>query len=116
MPDWSIKILPEGEAPKAFIPDLLGAKAGDPLAAQVGDIVTWNNTTSQDCWPWPTDSAGKPLPDSQVSTAIGNYLCNKIPAGESSTPYFNPSASFQGKTLTYCCKLHPQIVGSIAIS
>jgi hypothetical protein len=116
MPDWSIKIVPEDEAPTGFVPDLKGAKPGEALSAQIGDIVTWNNTSSEDCWPWPTDGNGNPLPDSQVSTANGNYLCNKIAAGESSTPYFNPSASYQGKTLTYCCRLHPKIVGSIAIS
>jgi hypothetical protein len=116
MPDWSIKIVPENAKPTGFVPDLRGAKPGDPLTAEVGDIVTWNNTTSEACWPWPTDSTGRPLSDDKVSTATGNYLSDQIPVGSSSTPYFNPIQALAGTTLTYCCKLHPQVAGSIVIT
>jgi hypothetical protein len=118
MPDWSIKIVPAANGkPAAFVPDLRGAQPGATLVTQVDDIVTWNNTTGEAFWPWPTDSTGKILPDDKVSTEFGNYLSNKIPAGESSTPYFNPIAiGTTAYTITYCCKLHPTITGAIAVN
>ena len=73
MPDWSIKITNVGGTP-AFVPDLIGAKPGLALVAQVDDLVTWNNTTDQPHWPWPTDPSFNPLPDAQVSVQMGNYL------------------------------------------
>lgn len=117
MPDWSIKIVPAANGkPAAFVPDLMGAQPGGILIAQVDDIVTWNNTTSEAFWPWPTEG-GKPLSDDQVSTKFGNYLCDKIPAGASSTPYFNLIAiGTAAYTITYCCKLHPTITGAITVN
>jgi hypothetical protein len=127
MPDWSIKILrathPTAQAPAAFVPDLIGKKPGDPLAAQVDDLVTWNNTTSQAHWPWPADQNGNPLPDAQVSTANGNYLSDKIAAHSSSRPSYDvqlpPSSSATvpaQATLFYCCKLHPHERGAIVVT
>lgn len=120
MPDWSIKIVPTTPptpgAPAAFVPDLLNAHAGTPLTAQVDDLVTWNNTTGEDHWPWPVDGSGNPLPDSQVSTANGNFLSNRIPAGMSSSPSYNVTMPAAGNTINYCCKLHPQMLGQIVVT
>ena len=45
---WSIKIIDLGNGTVTFQPDLPGAKPGQPLGANTGDLVTWNNTTKQD--------------------------------------------------------------------
>jgi hypothetical protein len=120
MPDWSVKIIraanPTPNTPGAFVPDLVGAKPGTPLAAQVDDLVTWNNTTGDDHWPWPADSNGQPLPDSQVSIAKGNYFCDRIPAGSSSRPSYDVQMPPSGTTITYCCKLHQNEIGLISVS
>ena len=74
MPDWSIKIVPAEspttDVPAAFVPDLSGAQPGTPLTAQVDDIVTWNNTTSDPHQPWPADANYNPLPDAQVLSLV----------------------------------------------
>jgi hypothetical protein len=120
MPDWSIKIVPATPAPAgaaaAFVPDLKGAKPGQPLVAQVDDLVTWNNTTNDAHWPWPTDQNFTPLPDAQVSIANGNYLSNQIPAGGSSRPSYDAVMPKTGSTIFYCCKLHPQERGTITVN
>jgi hypothetical protein len=120
MPDWSIKIVPAASqiagAPAAFVPDLKGAKPGDPLAVQADDLVTWNNTTNEAHWPWPTDSNYTPLPDNQVSGGAGNYLSNEIPAGKSSRPSYDVVFPTSVTTIYYCCKLHPKERGTMVQS
>ena len=121
MPDWSIRIVPAQnpttDVPAAFVPDLSGAQPGTPLTAQVDDIVTWNNTTNEDHWPWPVDYNGNPLPDAQVSTQFGNFFSEKVAAGMSSRPSYNvPSVPFSGTTINYCCKLHPKMLGQIRVT
>jgi plastocyanin len=107
MPDWSIKIVPSGRGKAAaFVPDLQGAKPGDPLQAQQDDLVTWNNTTNRTHHPWPTDSNYNPLPASQVSEALGNYLSDPIEGGESSRPSYDTS---QPGTIYYCCIKHESV-------
>jgi hypothetical protein len=120
MPDWSIKIVAAATnvagAPAQFVPDLVDAHGGQPLAAQVDDLVTWNNTTGEAHWPWPTDQNYAPLPDSQVSTKNGNYLSDRIPAGMSSRPSYDVKMPTSGSTIYYCCKLHPQERGRITVT
>jgi hypothetical protein len=117
MPDWSIKIVPASKTqPAAFVPDLHGAQPGDPLKTQVDDIVTWNNTTNEPHWPWPTDANFNPLPDSQVPRGSPNYLSDKILPGGSSRPSYVMVAPATGNTIFYCCKLHPTMHGTIAVS
>ena len=117
MPDWSIKIVSTGSGARAaFVPDLVGAKPGDPLQAQQDDLVTWNNTTKQTHQPWPTDSHYKPLPDSQVPRGSANYLSDPIPAGQSSRPSYDvaqPDDEPETWTVYYCCKQHPTERGKI---
>ena len=117
MPDWSIKIVSTGSgAEAAFVPDLQGAKPGDPLQAWQDDLVTWNNTTHATHQPWPTDASYTPLPDSQVPRGSADYLSDTIPAGESSRPSYDvaqPTGNPQSWTVYYCCKLHPTERGTI---
>jgi hypothetical protein len=115
MPDWSIKISVVAGNP-AFVPDLIDAQPGTPLVAQVDDLVTWNNTTDQSHWPWPTDSSFNPLPDAQVSVQLGNYLSDSIPPGRSSRPSYDVNMPATGSTIYYCCKHHPQMHGTITVT
>jgi hypothetical protein len=118
MPDWSIKIVQTGSG-AAFVPDLYGAKPGDPLQAQQDDLVTWNNTTDDPHQPWPSDANYQPLPDSQVLPRGGpNYLSDVIPPQGSSRPSYDvaqpaavpPSTTGPSTwTVYYCCKLHPTV-------
>ena len=121
MPDWSIKIIPSPSqivgAPPLLLPDLVGAKPGDPLQVQEDDLVSWNNTTGQSYQPWPTDQNGNPLTVSAAFTPPGKppvtppvppwfpdgYLSNMIPANRSSTPAYNVvMPSPPGNTIYYC--------------
>jgi hypothetical protein len=120
MPDWSIKIIPNPKptpgAPAAFVPDLIGAKPGDPLNAQSDDLVSWNNTTNDEHWPWPVTFA-VPLnedPNALQGTQIGLFLCNKIPGDSSSKPLF--SVPELAGTITYCCRNHPEERGTIIVT
>jgi hypothetical protein len=127
MPRWVIKIVPAvqptPEVPAAFVPDFIGAQPGQPLEGpQVDDIITWNNETGEDHWPWPVDDNGNPLPDDKVSIANWNYLSNRIPAGgpagRGSRPDYNvPPVPPYVPTITinYCCKLHPKMLGQIKV-
>jgi hypothetical protein len=119
MPDWLIKIVPAAHptpgVPAAFVPDLRGSHEGTPLTAQVDDIVVWSNTTDRPHWPWPVDANGNPLPDNQVSPALGNYLSASIPANTSSNSY-DVTMPAVGTTIDYCCKLHPKMRGQIIVT
>ncbi len=109
MPDWSIKIVPSGSGGAAFVPDLQGAKPGDPLRAQQDDLVTWNNTTGDSHQPWPTNSSYQPL---QVQRTSAEYLSDVVAAGGSSRPSYDvaqPSPTSQTWTIYYYCKLHPNV-------
>lgn len=122
--DWSIKIVPASSGGgAAFQPNLHGYEPGDPLPAQVGDIVSWNNTTEDEHQPWPTDSNYNPLSDAAVLPRGGpNYLSDPIPGGEPSRPAYvvvAPNTSPPGSTIYYYCKLHPDIEterGTIEVS
>jgi len=116
MPDWSIKIVQAGGG-TAFVPDLYGAKPGDPLQAQQDDLVTWNNTTDDPHQPWPTDASYQPLPDSEVPRGSAKYLSDVIPPQGSSRPSYDvaqpdavPPSTTKPSTWTvyYYCKIHPE--------
>jgi hypothetical protein len=114
MPDWSIKIVAsDSGAGAAFVPDLQGAKQGEPLQAWQDDLVTWNNTTGDPHQPWPTDAAYNPL---QVQRGSANYLSDEIPPAESSRPSYDvaqprPATGPPPDTWTvyYYCKVHPTV-------
>jgi hypothetical protein len=115
MPDWSIKIVPAASGGgAAFVPDLKGAKPGDPLQAEQDDLVTWNNTTGQAHQPWQADSNYQPLSSAWVKAHPDLYMSDPIPAGQASEPTYDvaqpsgfpPPSSW---TIYYCCKLHPTV-------
>ncbi len=111
MPDWSVKIIPDASGvPVAIVPDLKGSKPGDPLQAQVDDLVSWNNTTDKPCQPWPTDWKYQPLPGAQQG------LSDQIPAGMSSSPLYDVVMPASGNIIYYCLKEYPQVRGTIVVS
>jgi hypothetical protein len=115
MPDWSIKIIPNPAAiadkPALLQPDLAAAQPGDPLEAQEGDQVSWNNETGQPYQPWPTDQNGNPQTLGAVTPPPAppappwfpaGYLSNMIPANRSSTPAYNVFMPASGNVIYYC--------------
>jgi len=115
MPDWSIKIIPNPAAtadkPALLVPDLVGAKPGDPLQTQEGDQVSWNNETSQPYQPWPTDQNGNPQTLGAVTPPPAppappwfpaGYLSDMIPGNLSSTPAYNVFMPASGNVTYYC--------------
>jgi hypothetical protein len=119
MPDWSIKIVPSNSGDgAAFVPDLKGKSAGDPLDCMADDLVTWNNTTNDEHQPWPADDTYTALPNDQVLPRGGpNYLSDIIPAGGSSRPSYDvaqpaavpPDPAPTQWTVYYICALHPYV-------
>ena len=106
--------------PAEFLPDVEGGKAGDPLPAEVSDLVSWNNTTDKIHRPWPTREDFTPLPNEDVLPRGSTfYLSDHIQPEKSSRPNWtvakNPKVG-GGKTMFYCCKLHPNERGKIIIT
>lgn len=113
--DWSIKIeLPDDTTLAVFTPDLLGVDPGDPLQAGIPDLISWNNRTGDPHWPWPLQANGQPYPSAEAAKAAKVYLCDEIPAWESSAPAF--ATSKPPGTIKYICKIHPDEHGSIVVS
>jgi plastocyanin len=105
MPTWSVKIVQAGDA-AAFVPDLQGAKAGDPLQAEVGDNVSWGNLTEETHQPWKTDESYQQFEDD-------GDLCDPIDPQDSSRSDY--AIDMEG-TVYYRCKTHadrPSERGSI---
>jgi len=122
MADWSIRIVPNpmplAGRPVLLVPDLVGALPGDPLDAQVDDLVSWNNESGQSYQPWPTDQNGNPLavggktpppaPPPPPQQAPPNppfpalYITNMVPPNRSSTPAYNVVMPKTGNVIFYC--------------
>ncbi len=108
MPDWSIRIVPvnasDPAGPAAFSPQDGGP--GQPLEAWDGDTVTWNNTTGDHHWPWPTDANYQPLSVAPGQTA---YMTDDIAAGQGSRPIYsvNLGSATPPLLVHYYCKDHP---------
>jgi hypothetical protein len=71
---WSIRI-DQRDGQITFTPDVPGAKTGQPLGVNSADNVTWNNLTN-------LEITLKSIPE-------GDLLCDPIPAGHGSKPFFN---------------------------
>jgi hypothetical protein len=108
MPDWSIKI--QGK-PAVFTPDIDRTKPGTPLKVVTGDLVSWNNTTGEEHWPWPVASANAPPLDPPPG---GNVLVSAVIKPDSSSPAYN-IVSPAGTTIFYCCKCHPNERGQMVV-
>ncbi len=118
MADWLIRIEDTGSGSAAFVPVQPGGSPGGPLKTFEDDSVTWNNTTDQDHWPWPTDETFQPWDESKVSKELMTYLSGQIPPHQPSDVIFNiPEAGSTdfGSTIYYYCKLHPEEHGTITI-
>jgi hypothetical protein len=98
--DWSIKIVQVSPDVAGFEPDVLGARVGDTLQAQVSDAVAWGNTTADVHQP--------------IHAVSEVPLCNPIPANSPSTPQFVVVGQV-GDVINYKCKFHPEETGSITI-
>jgi hypothetical protein len=113
-----------------FRPDQRNSGQGVPLSAQTGDTVTWTNNTGvvHEIWqtvngkpvdtgtPFVPASAGTggALTPAQQPTVAG-LMSNPIPPGSPSAPAYVIAAA-SGTTVTYCCLLHPNETGSIAVT
>ena len=124
MADWLIKIVADGDGCSAFVPSQPGAGPGSALKAFEDDTVTFNNTTGEAHWPWPTDETFTPWADDKVSKDLGTYLSGEIPPHRPSDVIFNvpeitppPPAkpSPFGPKIYYYCKLHHNEHGSIEV-
>ena len=113
--DWSIKIIPMPGGGAAFQPDIAGSQPGDPLQAEASDLISWNNRTSEEHQPWPTDNLYEPLPDQDVTRGGSNYLSDPIPPWEPSTPAFTTPINATQTIIYYCCKIHPKEHGEIVV-
>jgi hypothetical protein len=107
MPDWSIKIVPS-KAGRAgvlaeFVGDVKGAPAGK-FKVQQGDFVSWNNTTTEEHWPWPVTSRHA-QPHIPLPSNVPLLVSGSIKPRTSSDDY-NVAAK-TGTTIWYCCRLHP---------
>ena len=115
---WSIKIVP-GAKPgdlASFVPQLQQpAPDGtypNGLYADQGDAVSWDNTLGDiPHHPVPTDQNYK-----RLKIPPASRLSRKIPAGESSRPAYIVEEPASGKTIYYCCALHPGEHGQITVT
>jgi hypothetical protein len=110
--DWSIRIV-SGAGGTVFESRVPNAVPG-VLQAQIGDIVTWGNATTETHQPWPTQgntpTGGPASPADPVL-----FFSDPIAPNESSNPQFvvpdalttPPSTLKAGSVLYYCCKNHP---------
>ena len=85
---WSIMI--NGDVRAQFNPDVYGTGPGEPLKAQAGDLVSWNNQTAQN----------------HMIRVGSTFTTEKIEPGKSSTPGYVVQAPVSGNTITYVCTTH----------
>jgi len=121
---WSVHIVAQGNG-AAYKPTIPGAQIGDPVKAQVGDIVTWGNATGLVRQPWPTvgnAADGDQVPEASNPPGSKLYFSGPINPGGSSRPqWVVPSALPDGTPLVatsvinYCSKDHPTERGQIVI-
>jgi hypothetical protein len=107
MPDWSIKIVPRTAALAGVLADFVGDVKGAPAGkfkVQQGDLVSWNNTTTEEHWPWPVTSKDAP-PQIPLPFGAPVLVSGGIQPSTSSDNY-NVAAAV-GTTIWYCCRLHP---------
>jgi hypothetical protein len=117
MPDWSIQILATGSGSAAFLPIQQGGQVGGALIVSAGDTVMWRNTTGQYHQPWTTDEHFIPLRDEAVKPdpPINNFLSYPIPPEQPAPAAYGIDEGKAGKTIFYCCKLHPEEHGVILV-
>jgi hypothetical protein len=110
MPDWSIKFVPAKVQKPGVLADFVLDNPGDPpgpFNVFQADNVSWDNATQDDHWPAVyAPGAGPPA---GVPVPIGDQL----EPGDSSDTYSIPAPA--GSTILFCCKLHPNEVGTFKV-
>jgi hypothetical protein len=111
--DWSIRIVPTDGGGAAFQPQLSPAvQPGTPLQAQVQDIVTWGNQTTQILQIWVANPGETP-----TDPASSEFISESIPPGGSSAPqYVVPAGTPVGTTIRYGCLTIPGAQGEIVVA
>jgi hypothetical protein len=134
---WAIRIIPNpnqapGQPAAVFQSMVTDPATGNLLYppglayAQVNDVVTWGNATSDQHQPWPTEGNTETgAPASNPDPVL--YFSDPIDGGQSSTPQWivPPALSDPTQTLGpapapvtviyYCCKNHRNERGKIEI-
>ncbi len=118
--DWSIMIVP-WDSSAAFQPDVPGSKVGDPLQTEDADLISWNNRTGKNHWPWAIDpTTGQPFVTAEAAQDAGLYLSDEVEKWQSSSPAYPTAAPASGSTtINYICWLHkndPNEKGQIIVS
>ena len=116
--DWSIMIVTSGGSTQ-FQPDVPNSKPGDPLQAENADLISWNNRTGQNHWPWALDpTTGEPFTSAAAAKNAGLYLCDEVEKWQSSSPAYPTAAPASGSTtINYICKLHEdEATGQIIVT
>ncbi|HUP61289.1 MAG TPA: hypothetical protein VNA69_12800 [Thermoanaerobaculia bacterium] len=99
---WTIMI--KG-SPASFDPDHFGYAPGEPLRAQIGDLVSWNNQTS--------DVHQIAVKKSDGSTS---FTTKEIEGFKSSSPgYITASGDNNAGTINYTCLKHTGENGKITV-
>jgi hypothetical protein len=116
MPDWSIKIVPTTSQIAGilaeFVPNVNGAKPGDSLKVEQGDLISWNDTSNTEAhWPWLCANDTYKVQDPPPG---GVYLTTDPIQPRHSSPFFNVIQP-QGTILYYCCRYHPQERGRVVV-
>jgi hypothetical protein len=122
---WSVHIVADGTG-AAYRPTIPGARNGDPVKAQVGDIVTWGNATDNlTRQPWPTvdnSATGDPVPDASNLPGSALYFSGPIAPGGSSRPQWVVPKTLPDGTpvvpasvINYCSKENSAERGKIII-
>ena len=118
--DWSIRIVSVagGAAFQSRVPNAIPGE----LQAQIGDIVSWGNATTDTHQPWPTQgNTANGVPAAVPDPVL--FFSQPIAANASSTPQFvvpgalttPPKTLAAGSVIYYCCKNHPTERGKIVI-
>jgi hypothetical protein len=122
---WSVHIVAQSNG-AAYKPTIPNAQIGDPVKAQVGDIVTWGNETDNLVrQPWPTvgnSPTGAPVPDASNPPGSALYFSGPINPGGSSRPQWVVPAALPDGTklapasvINYCSKENENERGQIII-
>ena len=91
---------------------------GQPLQAGDADLISWNNRTGKNHWPWAIDpSTGQPFQTAEAAQAAGLYLSDDVEKWQSSSPaYLTTAPSTGSTTIDYICFHHPDEKGQIIVS
>ena len=103
---WSIQIVaganPGGAA--TFVSQNQPSAPVGTLFADVGDAVSWDNTTAQDHLPV----------QAKIALPLGSLLWDRVTPGHQTAAWIVPGPS--GTAIAYTCLLHPQEQGTIQVT